>query len=249
MEFNDRVALVTGSGRGIGRAIALKLASRGAVIVVNDFGDEKPAQAVADEIVAAGGKASVMLADVSNSGAVNAMIDSVKKQYGRLDILVNNAGIARDRLLLRMTDEEWQQVIEVNLYSVFKCTRAAVKLMSRQRYGRIINIASVSGLVGNPGQANYAASKAGIIGFTRTVAREMASRGITANIIAPGLIDTGLAHDLTDEQRAGLMAHIPLGMLGQPEDIAASVAFLASDDARYITGQILNVDGGMVLSW
>jgi len=249
MELEGRVAIVSGAARGIGRAIALKLAANGAVVAVNDVGDPGPVAAVVEEIKAAGGKAAPAMADVSVSAEVEAMVNGVKDECGRIDILVNNAGIARDRLLMRMSDEEWEQVMRVNLTSVFNCTRSVLRHMSRARSGRIVSMASVSGLVGNPGQANYAASKAGIIGFMRTVAREMAARGITANVVAPGLIDTGLAQALTDEQRQELKRHIPLGSLGQPEDIAAAVAFLVSDGANYITGQVLNVDGGMVLSW
>lgn len=249
MELEGQVAIVSGAARGIGRAIALKLAANSAVVAVNDVGEPAAVAAVVKEIEAAGGKAAPAMADVSVSAEVEAMVNDVKEKFGKIDILVNNAGIARDRLLIRMTDEEWEQVMRVNLTSVFNCTRAVLKQMSRARYGRIVSVASVSGLVGNPGQANYAASKAGIIGFMRTVAREMAARGITANVVAPGLIDTGLAQALTDEQRQDLKRHIPLGSLGQPEDIAAAVAFLVSGGAKYITGQVLNVDGGMVLSW
>jgi len=249
MNLDNRVALVTGSGRGIGRAIALKLAECGANLVINDFGDPAPANGVAEEIRKMGRRAEVMLADVSQSADVNNMVAAVLEKFGQIDILVNNAGIARDQLVLRMTDEEWDKVMAVNLKSVFLCTRAVMRPMIKQKRGRIISIASVSGLLGNPGQANYAAAKAGILGFTRTVAKELASRGITANAVAPGLIDAGLGQALKEEYREEFKKHIPLGFLGSPQDVAEAVAFLASDGARYITGQVLNVDGGMVVSW
>lgn len=249
MNLENRVALVTGSGRGIGRAIALRLAESGADLVINDFGDPAPANAVAEEIKKMGKRAEVILADVSQSEDVNRMVAEALEKFGQIDILVNNAGIARDQLVMRMTDEDWDKVIAVNLKSVFLCTRAVMRTMIKQKRGRIVSISSVSGLLGNPGQANYAAAKAGILGFTRTVAKELASRGITANAVAPGLIDTGLGAALKDEYREEFKKHIPLGFLGTPQDVAEAVAFLASDGARYITGQVLNVDGGMVVSW
>lgn len=248
MDLNGRVALVTGGGRGIGRAVALKLASSGADIAVSDILTAEAA-AVAEEVKALGRQAVALTADVSISEDVTRMVAEAKEALGKVDILVNNAGIARDGLLLRMTDEDWDKVIAVDLRSVFLCTRAVLRDMTRQRWGRIINISSVSGLAGNPGQANYAAAKAGIIGFTRTIAKEMASRSITVNAIAPGLIDTGLAHELTEQQRQAFVSGIPMGYLGTAEDIAGAVAFLASTDAGYITGQVLAVDGGMVLAW
>ena len=239
MELEGRVAIVSGAARGIGRAIALKLAADGATVAVNDVGEPGAVASVVKEIEAAGGRAVPAMADVSVSAEVDAMVNGVRDEFGKIDILVNNAGIARDRLLIRMTDEEWEQVMRVNLTSVFNCTRAVLRHMSRARFGRIVSVASVSGLVGNPGQANYAASKAGIIGFTRTVAREMAARGITANVVAPGLIDTGLAQALSDEQRQDLKRHIPLGSLGQPEDIAAAVLDIIRDDA--LVGEAVEV--------
>lgn len=249
MDLTNRVALVTGSGRGIGRAIALRLAEAGASLVINDFGDPAPANSVAEEISKMGRPAAVIMADVSQSADVTRMVAEAVEKYGQIDILVNNAGIARDQLLVRMSDDDWDKVLMVNLKSVFLCTRAVLRHMIKQRRGRIISISSVSGLVGNPGQANYAAAKAGILGFTRTVAKEVASRGITANAVAPGLIDAGLGQALKEEYREEFKKHIPLGFLGTPRDVAEAVAFLASDEARYITGQVLNVDGGMVVSW
>ena len=243
MNLTDRVAIVTGSGRGIGRAIALKLAEAGATIVVNDI--DKAAEKVALEIQATGRQSQAVIADVSSAPDVARLVETAISAYGRIDILVNNAGINRDQLLLRMSDEDWDKVIDVDLKSVFLCTRAVLRPMLKQRWGRIISISSIVGLMGNPGQANYASAKAGIIGFTRSVAREVASRGITANAIAPGFIDTEMTQKLSHNQRQELMARIPLGCLGSPEDVAAAVSFLASEEAGYITGQVLAVDGGM----
>ena len=249
MDLTNRVALVTGSGRGIGYAIAIKLAEVGATVVINDVGDPEPANSVVEEIKGMGRSASAIMADVSKADDVNRMVEEARDTYGQIDILVNNAGIARDQLLLRMSEDDWDKVIEVNLKSVFLCTRAVLRNMVRQRQGRIISISSVSGLVGNPGQVNYASAKAGILGFTKTVAKEVASRGITVNAVAPGLIDTGLGRDLKEEYREEFIKRIPLGFIGTPRDVAEAVAFLSSDEARYITGQVLNVDGGMVVSW
>jgi len=248
MDLDGRVALVTGGGRGIGRANALKLAGRGADIAVSDILTAE-AESVAAEVRALGRQAAALTADVSVSEDVTRMVDQAKAALGKVDILINNAGIARDGLLLRMTDDDWDKVIAVDLRSVYLCTKAVLRDMTRQRWGRIVNISSVSGLAGNPGQANYAAAKAGIVGFTRTIAKEMASRSITVNAIAPGLIDTGLAHDLNEQQRQAFVSGIPMGCLGTADDVAGAVAFLASEDARYITGQVLAVDGGMVLAW
>jgi 3-oxoacyl-[acyl-carrier protein] reductase len=242
MNLADRVAIVTGGGRGIGRAIALRLAEGGANIVLNDI---EPVEAVVKEIKAMGRQALPVLADVSSAAEVDKMVAEAASAYNRIDILVNNAGIARDQLLLRMTEEEWDSVLAVDLKSVFLCTRAVLKYMTKQRRGRIISIASVVGIVGNPGQANYAAAKAGIIGFTRTVAKEVASRGITVNAVAPGFIDTEMTKHLKAEWREELKKRIPLGRFGSPADVAEAVAFLASDAAGYITGQVLGVDGGM----
>ncbi|MFC1995527.1 3-oxoacyl-[acyl-carrier-protein] reductase [Chloroflexota bacterium] len=244
MDLSTKVAIVTGSGQGIGRAIALKLAEVGATVVVNDIGNT--ASDVAEEIKAANQQGLAILADVSSSPDVAKMVEISIATYGKVDILVNNAGIARDQLIVRMSDEEWDKVLNVNLRSVFLCTRAVVRYMIRQRWGRIINIASIVGVIGNPGQANYASAKAGIIGLTRTIAREVASRGITANAIAPGFIDTEMTQHLDGKRRQELIERIPLGYLGSPCDVAEAVAFLASDEAKYITGQVLNVDGGIV---
>lgn len=242
MDLSGKVALVTGSARGIGREIALKLAEVGATVVVSDVADAEP---VAEEIRGMGRQSLAVAADVTSSTAVAALVDMVISTYDRIDILVNNAGIARDQLLMRMSDEDWDKVLEVDLKSVFLCTRAVLRPMMKQRWGRIISISSIVGIAGNPGQANYAAAKAGIIGFTKTVAKEVGSRGITANAIAPGFIDTQMTQQLPEAQRQELMKRIPLGSLGTPRDVAEAVAFLASEEARYITAQVLGVDGGM----
>ncbi len=249
MDLSNRVAIVTGSGRGIGRAIALKLAEVGATVVVNDVGQPEPAESVAEEIRAMNRQSLAILADVSLSADVARLVETTRATYGKIDILVNNAGITRDRLVVRMSEEDWDRVLAVNLKSVFLCTGAVLRCMIKQRWGRIISIASIVGMVGNPGQANYASAKAGIIGFTRTIAKEVASRGITANAVAPGFIDTEMTQRLEEKQRQELSRHIPLGYLGSPRDVAEAVAFLASDEARYITGQVLSVDGGMAGAW
>ena len=245
MDISNRVAIVTGSARGIGQAIALKLAEVGATVVVNDIGEAEPLESVAEEIRAMNRQSLAVIADVSSSSEVASLVDKTINTYGKVDILVNNAGITRDQLVLRMSDEDWDTVLNVDLKSAFFCTRAVLRSMLKQRWGRIISITSIVGEVGNPGQANYAAAKAGIIGFTRSIAKEVASRGITANAIAPGFIDTKLTQQLEEKQAQELLKRIPLGYLGSPRDVAEAVAFLASEEARYITGQVLNVDGGM----
>ena len=247
MDFTGKVALVTGSGRGIGKAIALKLAETGATLVINDVGDSAPAEQTVAEIKNLNRQAIVVMADVSSSSDVNRMVETAIATFGKVDILVNNAGITRDQLTMKMTDEEWDKVLAIDLKSVFLCTRAVLRPMLKQRSGRIISMSSVVGIIGNAGQANYAAAKAGIIGFTRAIAKEVASRGITVNAIAPGFIDTPMTQTLPAERKQALMNSIPLGYLGTPRDIAETVAFLASEEARYITGQVITVDGGISL--
>ncbi len=244
--LKDQVALVTGASRGIGKAIALALAAEGASVVVNYTSSQDAAQALVETIVKAGGKAVAIKADVAQPEQVEALVKETLAQLGRIDILVNNAGITRDTLLLRMKLEDWQAVINLNLTGVFLCTQAVSKSMLKQRSGKIINIASVAGQMGNPGQANYSAAKAGVIGLTKTLAKEFASRGITVNAVAPGFIETDMTEGLKAEE---ILKIIPLGRYGKPEEIAGMVAFLASDPAaNYITGQFFNVDGGMVMS-
>ncbi|MEH2414661.1 3-oxoacyl-[acyl-carrier-protein] reductase [Nostoc sp.] len=245
--LQDKVAIVTGASRGIGRAIAIELASQGAIAVVNYASSSAAAEAVVAEITAAGGQAIAIQADVSKSDQVDALVKSVMEKFNRVDILVNNAGITRDNLLLRLKTEDWQAVIDLNLTGVFLCTRAISKIMLKQRSGRIINITSVAGLIGNPGQSNYSAAKAGVIGFTKSVAKELATRGITVNAVAPGFITTDMTSDLNNPE--DILKYIPLGRFGQPEEIAGMVRFLAADPAAaYITGQVFNVDGGMVMA-
>lgn len=245
--LRDRVAVVTGASRGIGRAIAVALASEGAKIAVNYSSNSTAADQLVEEITAAGGEATAIQADISKVDSVDALIKTVTDQWGRIDILVNNAGITRDTLLLRMKPEDWQAVIDTNLTGVFLCTRAVSKLMLKQKSGRIINIASVAGQMGNPGQANYSAAKAGVIGFTKTVAKELASRGITVNAVAPGFIATDMTKDLKGGEE--ILKFIPLARYGEPEEVAGLVRFLAADPAAaYITGQTINVDGGMVMA-
>lgn len=249
MNLTGRVAIVTGSGRGIGRAIALRLAEVGATVVVNDVGATEPANKVAEEIKAMGGQSMAVLADVSVKSDAERLAETAKDTYGKIDILVNNAGITRDQLLLRMSEEDWDEVLRVNLKGVFLCSRAVLRYMIKQRWGRIVNITSIVGVLGNPGQANYASSKAGIIGLTRTLAKEVGSRQVTVNAVAPGFIDTGMTQRLDESWKKELVSRIPLGYVGSPRDVAVAVAFLASEEAAYITGQVLNVDGGVALAW
>ncbi|MBR3622701.1 MAG: 3-oxoacyl-[Selenomonadaceae bacterium] len=247
MLLEGKVALITGASRGIGRAIALKLALEGAKVAVNYAGNEAKANEVKAEIEKNGGEAIVIGADVSNATAAEELVAKTVETFGKIDILVNNAGITRDGLLARMKDEDFEAVINTNLKGVFYTTKAAAKFMMKARSGRIINMASVVGITGNAGQANYSAAKAGVIGFTKTVAKELASRGITANAVAPGFIDTDMTAVLSDKVKEEMSKNIPLKRPGVPEDVANATLFLASDMAAYITGQVINVDGGMVM--
>ncbi|MGB3670765.1 MAG: 3-oxoacyl-[acyl-carrier-protein] reductase [Phormidesmis sp.] len=244
--LDGKVALVTGSSRGIGKAAALALAEQGGKIVVNYARSSEAADAVVAQIEEMGTEAIALQADVSKADEVDALIKATMDKFGRIDVLVNNAGITRDTLLLRMKPEDWQAVIDLNLTGVFLCCRAVSKIMLKQRSGRIINISSVSGLMGNPGQSNYSAAKAGVIGFTKTIAKELAPRGVTANVVAPGFIATDMTGDLKNTEE--ILKYIPLGRYGQPEEVAGLIRFLAADPAAaYITGQVMNVDGGMVM--
>lgn len=244
--LQDKVAIVTGASRGIGRAVALALASEGASVAVNYASSSAAAEEVVATIEEMGGHAVALSADVSQADQVEALLKAVMDKWGHIDVLVNNAGITRDNLLLRMKPQDWQAVIDLNLTGVFLCTRAASKIMLKQKAGRIVNIASVSGLMGNPGQANYAAAKAGTIGFTKSVAKELASRGITVNAVAPGFIATDMTKDIKADE---ILKYIPLGRFGQADEVAGMVRFLAADPAAaYITGQVFNVDGGMVMA-
>jgi 3-oxoacyl-[acyl-carrier protein] reductase len=247
MRFERKVAIITGAGRGIGKAIAERLASEGANVVICDI-DKEAAERTAEEIRSKySTKAIAICADVANEEEVNSMVEETIRNFAEIDFLINNAGITKDSLLLRMSEEEWDKVIAVDLKSVFLCTKAVIRHMMRQRFGRIVNISSVIGLRGNVGQANYSAAKAGIIGFTKSVARELAGRNITVNAVAPGYIQTEMTERLPQEVKEEMLKQVPLGRPGQPEDVAGVVAFLCSEDASYVTGEIIRVDGGMAM--
>ena len=247
MTLDGKVALVTGGSRGIGKAIALALASAGADVAINYAGNITAAQAVADEVTAMGRKAILVQGDVANTVVAMEIVEKVVTELGKIDILINNAGITRDGLLVRMKEEDWDAVLSTNLKGVFNCTKAAVKHMMKQRAGKIVNISSVVGVMGNASQANYAAAKAGCIGFTKSVAKEVASRGINVNAVAPGFISTDMTQVLPEKVVEGMLTGIPLKRAGEPKDVANAVLFLVSEEAAYITGQTLHVDGGMVM--
>jgi 3-oxoacyl-[acyl-carrier protein] reductase len=246
-DFAEKIVLVTGASRGIGRAIALEFGSRGAIVVINYNSSAGPANEVLEQIKAAGGDGMVYQADVSDADAVDEMIKTVTKEYGKLDVLVNNAGTTRDNVIMMLKPEDFDTVINTNLRSAWLCSKAASRAMMRKRSGRIINITSVVGIAGNGGQTNYSASKAGMIGLTKSLAKEIATRNITVNAVAPGFIATDMTAELSEDIQATALSHIPLGRMGKPEEVAKAVAFLASDDAAYITGQVIVVDGGMVM--
>ncbi len=247
MLLEGKTALVTGASRGIGRSIAETLAAEGAKVAINYAGNVKAAEEAKAAIEAAGGEAILVKADVSDPAAVQEMISTVTEAFGQIDILVNNAGITRDGLLMRMKDEDWDAVISTNLKGVYNCTKAVTKLMMKKRYGRIVNMTSVVGITGNAGQTNYSAAKAGVIGFSKSAAKELSSRGITVNMVAPGFIDTDMTAVLPEKVKEEMAAGIPLGRIGKAQDVANAVLFLVSDQASYITGQVVNVDGGMVM--
>lgn len=245
--LSGKRALVTGASRGIGRAVALRLAAEGASVALNYRAGREDAEAVAAEIAASGGSAAVVQGDVAAAEQAEALVGAAASAMGGLDILVNNAGLTRDNLLMRLSEEDWDAALNTNLKGAFLCAKAAIRPMLRQRFGRIVNMSSVVALTGNPGQANYAAAKAGLIGFTRTVAREVASRGVTVNALAPGFIETQMIESIPDDLRARILERIPLGRFGAPEDVAGCVAFLCGDDGAYITGQTISIDGGLSL--
>ncbi|MCM3386718.1 3-oxoacyl-[acyl-carrier-protein] reductase [Ureibacillus chungkukjangi] len=246
-KLDGKTAIVTGASRGIGRAIALQLATEGANVVVNFSGSEQRASEVVKEIQNLGSQAIAVQANISDNNSVQELMNATMEQFGAIDILVNNAGITRDNLLMRMKEDEWDDVINTNLKGVFLCTKAVTRQMMKQRAGRIINISSIVGVMGNAGQANYVAAKAGVIGLTKTTARELASRNILVNAIAPGFITTEMTDTLPEDVKSSMLNQIPLAKLGNPEDVAKAVVFLASDDASYMTGQTLHIDGGMYM--
>ncbi|MFZ5827992.1 MAG: 3-oxoacyl-[acyl-carrier-protein] reductase [Bacillota bacterium] len=247
MVLANRVAIVTGASGGIGRAIAAALAAEGAAVVVNYARNAQAAEELVSSLTEAGGQAMAVQADISTSEGAETLVKATTERFGKVDILVNNAGITRDTLLMRMKEEDWDAVLDTNLKGVFLCTKAVTRPMMKARFGRIINIGSVSGLLGVPGQANYSAAKAGLIGLTRSVARELGSRNITVNAVVPGAIDAGMLHELNEEQRASYLKQIPLERFGRPEEVAAAVVFLAGPGAEYITGQTLAIDGGLTM--
>ncbi|MEX2158223.1 MAG: 3-oxoacyl-[acyl-carrier-protein] reductase [Dehalococcoidia bacterium] len=246
-DLTGKVALVTGGSRGIGRAISLALAGNGAKIAVNYVSNERAANETVEQVRACGSEAIAIQGDVAETDVAKRLIDETVAAFDGLHILVNNAGLTRDDLVLRMSEEAWDRVMAVDLRGAFLCTKAALRPMMRQRWGRIINIASVAGVVGNPGQSNYAAAKAGLIAFTKSVAKEMASRNITANAIAPGFVDTEMTEGLTDAQKGAMLMVVPMARAGTPEDVAPAAVFLASEEAAYVTGTVLTVDGGLVM--